>query len=100
MLSETHVLNSATHWKTIAVVILALTIVGASVFFYMKQQAIAPALPPTSASDVPAAATPVAPTEESLGGTLYEKANNPLGDKLPEQVPVANPISDAYKNPF
>ncbi|MEK7118114.1 MAG: hypothetical protein AAB869_00720 [Patescibacteria group bacterium] len=38
--------------------------------------------------------------ESSLGGTLYEKASNPLGDKLPEQSPVANPINDVYKNPF
>lgn len=44
--------------------------------------------------------TVVTKDDRSLGETLYEKASNPLEDKLPEQSPVANPIKDAYKNPF
>lgn len=37
----------------------------------------------------------------TLGGQIYEQANNPIQDKLPDTVaPVANPIQDAYKNPF
>lgn len=43
---------------------------------------------------------PVRPEEESFGGALYEKASNPLEEKLPEQAPLANPLEDAYKNPF
>jgi hypothetical protein len=42
----------------------------------------------------------VALPSDSLGGEIYEKQQNPLEDKLPEQTPVANPIGDAYKNPF
>jgi hypothetical protein len=45
-------------------------------------------------------ATPASSTE-SLGGDLYEKTSNPLGDKLPEQsATIESPINDAYKNPF
>ncbi len=53
-------------------------------------------------SDIHVVVTPQAsaPEEESLGGALYEKANNPLEEKLPEATPMANPIEDAYKNPF
>ncbi len=46
------------------------------------------------------APTTSASTTKSLGGELYEKANDPLSDKLPSQTPIANPINDAYKNPF
>lgn len=37
---------------------------------------------------------------DSLGGAIYEKQQNPLEDKLPGETPVANPIGDAYQNPF
>lgn len=42
----------------------------------------------------------VSSTTNSLGGQIYEKAQNPLDGKLETQTPVANPINDAYKNPF
>ncbi|OGZ06780.1 MAG: hypothetical protein A3C93_02350 [Candidatus Lloydbacteria bacterium RIFCSPHIGHO2_02_FULL_54_17] len=78
---------------------VALILLGVLGFLYMDgvfspiefaQPKASVAMPPqTSAS-----------YEESLGGTLYEKANNPLEDKLPEADPTANPLEDAYKNPF
>ncbi len=43
---------------------------------------------------------PVSSTTNSLGGQIYEKAQNPLNGKMETQAPVANPINDAYKNPF
>jgi uncharacterized protein YpmS len=42
----------------------------------------------------------VSSTTNSLGGEIYEKAQNPLEGKIETQTPVANPINDAYKNPF
>lgn len=39
--------------------------------------------------------------EQGLGGAIYEKAANPVGDALPEATsPAVNPIEGAYKNPF
>ncbi|GEM_PF-5337081 len=36
-----------------------------------------------------------------LGSELYNKAQNPIGDKLPGAVTsVPNPIEEVYKNPF
>lgn len=44
---------------------------------------------------------PAAQEPESLGEELYEKTANPLEGTLPESpATVANPIGDAYKNPF
>jgi hypothetical protein len=42
-----------------------------------------------------------APADGSLGGELYQSASDPLGGKLPEATDAtANPIDEAYKNPF
>lgn len=45
-------------------------------------------------------AAPLVAPAQSLGGELYEKTQNPLEDKLPQQSPIVNPIKDVYKNPF
>lgn len=100
MFSETNPPGSSQHLTLLAIVALALLIVGASVFFYLKQKAAAPAVPPPANTVLTTSAPASVGVTESLGGTLYEKANNPLGDKLPGQIPVTNPIGDAYKNPF
>jgi len=55
--------------------------------------------PATPAPTGEKAVTPPAP-EESLGASLYEKSNNSVGAKIPEQSSGANPMNDAYKNPF
>lgn len=60
-----------------------------------KETAPLPGEAPVAQGD----ATVAAPAE-SLGGEIYQKTQNPLEDKLPEQTSVANPIGDAYKNPF
>lgn len=39
--------------------------------------------------------------EQGLGGAIYEKAANPIGDAIPDATsPAANPIDGAYTNPF
>ncbi|MBX4215468.1 hypothetical protein KW797_00770 [Candidatus Parcubacteria bacterium] len=45
--------------------------------------------------------TLVASDDKSLGNDIYQLSVNPLGDTLPEsEAPVANPLDDAYQNPF
>lgn len=47
----------------------------------------------------PPAAAPI--TSPDLGSEVFEKASNPISDKLPETTAdVPNPIDDVYKNPF
>jgi hypothetical protein len=86
----------------IVVAVLGVALVAAaSVFFYMQQQAGAPASPEVPVSTVPTEPLPIeAAAPESLGGALYDKAANPLSDKLPTETTVTNPIDSAYKNPF
>ena len=81
----------------IIIALIAILILLSLSVVYIGRPSIVPVQPenPTIVQSVVAI-----PEDESLGGTLYEKANNPLEDKLPEQSPVANPIEDAYKNPF
>jgi hypothetical protein len=89
----------------IGVGIVALIIVIAVVAYALyTQQQVADQMPVAETPGTPVVPPPppppaVAPSE-SLGGSLYEKSQNPLEDKLPDQSPVANPINDAYKNPF
>ena len=80
-----------------AIAAVAIILVATLAMFYMETEVAMPVQPEAPVIAQPA---PVIQEEESLGGALYEKANNPLEDKLPEQSPVANPINDAYKNPF
>lgn len=64
-----------------------------------------------SSSSTPPSVSVVAPitkkatsspeAQVSLGGGIYEQAQNPIKEKIPENVaPVGNPIGGAYKNPF
>ena len=40
--------------------------------------------------------------EETLGGEIFEKAQNPIADKLtaPNPADAINPLEGVYKNPF
>ena len=49
---------------------------------------------PTTSAEVDTGAS------ASLGGDLYVKSQDPVGDKLPDAEPTTNPIDGAYKNPF
>ena len=87
-----------------AVVVL---IIGA--FVYMRKQAsqltqpVAPILQTAvSPAPVPPSTPKAVPTDTSgsLGGNLYMKAQDPTLNKSTVEQPAANPINDAYKNPF
>jgi hypothetical protein len=43
-------------------------------------------------------------SEESLGGQIYERSQNPLSGEIPPtnpfEVKETNPLSNIYKNPF
>lgn len=45
-----------------------------------------------------------APKEEGLGAEVYEKAQNPVKDEVPETNPIknvkTNPFKEEYSNPF
>jgi len=88
----------------IGVGIVALIIVIAVVAYALRsQRQVAEQMPVAETPGTEVAPPPPPPAvapSESLGGSLYEKSQNPIEDKLPEQSPVANPINDAYKNPF
>lgn len=84
----------------VAVIGVALVVL-ASVFFYTQQSATVPAAPVAPANTVSTEPSPApASAPQSLGGAIYDKASNPLPDKLPTQTTVTNPIDSAYKNPF
>ena len=81
--------------KVIVIVVVAVIVAAALWYakFYQKpKQAAAPAQGFGPAVNAPTS---------TLGAQLYQKANNPIQDKLPATVaPVPNPIQNVYKNPF
>lgn len=74
--------------KVVILIIVAALIVG-GLFWYAKYYKKAA---PAGVQITPAT---------TLGGQLYNQANNPIQNKLPDTVtPVPNPIQGTYKNPF
>ncbi|OGY99289.1 MAG: hypothetical protein A2945_04950 [Candidatus Liptonbacteria bacterium RIFCSPLOWO2_01_FULL_52_25] len=56
---------------------------------------------PTSSPPAPEPTIAPLAAPASLGETIYEQAQNPVADKMPEvESPAVNPIEGAYKNPF
>lgn len=85
-------MDSAKIWIISAIVIL---IAAAAYWYFVMRPApnAEPAAQGTSAG--------TQPENTALGGSLYDKASNPVQDKLPGTVaPVVNPIEGIYKNPF
>ncbi len=99
--------ESTNSHRSLTVIIVSVVLVSAIIFAvlyaYQNQKVATPTIPTTTApaekTETPTVSV-TASTTESLGGTIYENMNNPLQGKLPEQTPTANPINDAYKNPF
>lgn len=82
----------------ISVIIVALLIAGIVYWFF-----IADKTPRTPSPNENQAVQPSPQgTAQSLGGEIYEQAQNPLQDKLPSTNPVqnVNPIENVYTNPF
>lgn len=81
----------------LVLVITAITIIlmaALGVAYYVINDGV---LPNDTHAPVRSHATPVT----SLGADLYQKAQDPVSDKLPDTPSAsANPINDAYKNPF
>ena len=82
--------------KLVAIAIIALVIAGAGYWYFQM-------------SNTPE--DEVAPSAEGgLGAQIFEQAQNPLKDDIPETNPFAadtnpfdadtNPYKDTYKNPF
>ena len=82
--------------NTIIIAVLVLIILGIGFVLFQP-------LPPAPKTPPPALTTTAPPpaTGNDLGSELYQKAANPIGDKLPTTIaPVPNPIQSVYKNPF
>jgi hypothetical protein len=80
-------------WFILAITLAIVT--GATLYWFYFSKKAAPEIPVTN-NDQTSYEGGV-----DLGTTVYEKANNPISDKLPDTLaPVANPIADIYKNPF
>lgn len=81
----------------VVVTVIALSLLVAALvlfFFIVGTRQNAPTAPhATSAPKAPA---------QTLGGTLYQKASNPVEGKIPSVNPAANanPIEGVYQNPF
>ncbi len=92
---ENNSLQGNHHPILIGGIVVGALVIGL-VFFYLfpkEETAVVPA--PEVTTSAPAA------QDASLGADIYTKAANPIGDELPaESSPTANPINDAYKNPF
>ncbi len=79
-------------------VIAIIAIAGVVFGWYAKKDNPSPA-PQTPSQQT--ATTPVSVPQESLGSELYEKAANPIDNKIPAPVtPAPNPLENVYKNPF
>lgn len=76
--------------------VVVLVILGGVIYMYLQKiknvEKVSSSPETTTSEDVTSTA--------SLGSELYIKASKPLDDKIPSQTTTANPIDDAYTNPF
>lgn len=89
--------------STTVVVGIGLLVIVVLAFLYLKvwsEKSPSPVLEVIPVVQETETTQPASSESESLGGEIYEKAQNPLDGKLETSAPVANPINDAYKNPF
>lgn len=80
--------------STVKIVIVAAIVIaiGATIWYFGARRTKTPQQPNAGISNV---------SSSTLGGTLYEKTNNPIQNKLPNTVaPMPNPLQNVYKNPF
>lgn len=74
------------------ITIVVVLLVAVLVVVFLSQGGPSPVVEPPSGGAIE---TP------DLGSNIYEKASNPVSGQLPETVaPVANPLENAYQNPF
>ncbi len=91
---QTVVSRSPSHLKTWGLIIAALVLLAAILIYVFTRPEAEPA---------PADKTAAQAEEPSaeLGAEVYNKANNPLADKLPGSgASVPNPLEGSYRNPF
>lgn len=80
----------------IGVVVLFVLAAAGALYWYAMQL---PQPAPAGVTAEPPVGTEI--EEPDLGTEIYEKAANPLSEKLPETVaPLPNPLEETYKNPF
>lgn len=94
----------------ISVVVVCTLGVLATIFLFWPQSPVKPRpqteVPAVSTSTPTPASTEAEATTgtPSLGGSIYEKTQNPAAGTIPQTNPFAaretNPIREVYKNPF
>ena len=83
--------------KTFIYISIAFILIGIAALLFLTLKK--PSAPVTSTTQ-DSTSTSSASTEASLGGQMYAESQNPIGDKVPGISPAANPIENAYTNPF
>jgi len=74
----------------IFIIVVVIITLAVYVNFWQKTEIV---LVPENTADMQA--------EQNVGADIYNQAQNPIQDKIEEtSAPVANPIGDAYVNPF
>lgn len=79
--------------QNITIVVLVVVVLAAGLWYWLKKES-----------------SPDSAAEHGLGAQIFDRAQNPLGEKLPETNPFAadtnpfdapaNPFQAEYKNPF
>ncbi len=88
-------MDSKSKVLNIGVVVALLVVVGVGFWLWSQRKAPTPEMSIKELSPAEA--------EETLGGQIIGKTQNPIKGQLPETNPFqseANPLKDIYKNPF
>ncbi len=81
----------------VAVVFVTILVVTAGVMTFLYVQTNAP----IETASVTSVSSTSGTQGQGLGAEIYQNTSNPLSSSMPEaQNPVANPIDNAYTNPF
>ena len=81
--------------QMLVVVLIAVAVAVVSLAVYYANRTPTPPPPP------PPTTTPPPAAAKDVGTELFEKASNPVTEKIPDTItPIQNPIEDLYRNPF
>jgi len=88
-------MEEASKRNAVIIVAVVLVLLGTAVYLLLREPA------PSPVGEVPVPISQPPAGEKDLGSELYEKSANPISDRLPETIsPIANPLENAYRNPF
>ncbi len=101
---DTSNISGGSHKGSLFIVLaVVLLIVIAGVYWWYTHQKVAlPASSQSMESSVSQKESAPTPKIEGLGSEIFDKATNPLLDKLPggDLAPTPDPLKGVYNNPF